>query len=158
MSTDSNLILCNRPQQFLRQIFSLHKKLPHPPHYSSKTSNSKNFTPTTMRFLKKSLTLTLPLQFATPKLCLDDEQFPLHHLSMMNRSMVLTLPLLIGSHTLKLLTLVDACLRPRHVRHPPQTASRRGRARTQAHNWNVQNFTCPKSTLTLFQFLMRGRD
>ncbi len=144
MSTDSNLILCNHHQQFLRQISSLHKKLPHPLQYSSKTSNSKSFTPTTTKFLKRSLTPTLPLQLATPKLCLDAGQLPLHHLSMMTRSIVLTLPLLISSHMLKLLTLVDALLRLRHARHPPRTASPHEHARAQAHNWNVQNFTCPK--------------
>ncbi len=119
MSTDSNLTLCNHRQQFLRQISSRHKKLPHPLQYSSKTSNSKIFTPTKTKFLKRSLILTLPLLLATPKLCHDAGQLPLRHLSTMTRSIVLTLPLLISSHMLKLLTLVDAYLRLRHIRHPP---------------------------------------
>ena len=97
MSTDSNLILCNLRQQFLRQISSQHKETPHPLQHSNKTSNSKIFTPTKTKFWKRSLILTLPLQLALPKRCRDAVQLPFHHLSIMiKRSLVLTLPLLIS--------------------------------------------------------------
>ncbi len=151
MSTDSNLILCNHRQRFLRQISSLHRKLPHPLQ-CGKTSNSKIFTLTKTKFLKRSLILTLPLLLTTPQLYHGVGLLPLHLWFTMTRSIVLTLPLLISSHMLKLLTLVDVYLRLHHAHHPPRTASPRGHACAQTLNWNVQNFTCPKLPLTRFQF------
>ncbi len=144
MSTDSNLILCNRHRQFPHPIFFLHKKPPHPLLCKHETMpNSKIFTPTTMKFLKKSIMLTLPLLLELPKFCHVAEQHPLRHLfTMTKRSIVLTLPLLISSHMLMLLIVpVNAFL----LLHPPQTVSHRGRARPQARpHWSVPNLSCPK--------------
>ena len=156
MSTDSNLILCNRHRQFPHPIFFLHKKSPHPLRYKSETMpNSKIFTPTTMKFLKRSLMLTLPLLLNLPTLYHVAEQHQLHHLFTMTwRSIVLPLPLLINSHMLMLLiALVNAYLLLRHAHLSPRTASPRGRARALVPSrLSIQNFTCPKSPLTRFQF------
>ena len=155
MSTDSNLTLCNRHRQFPHLIFFLRKRSPHPLRYKNQTSNSKIFTPTTMKFLKRSPILTLPLQFKLLQLCHDAALHQLRHLfSITKRSLVLTLPLLISSHMLMLLiALVNAYHLLHHAHLSPRTASPRGRARAQVRSpLSVQNFTCPKSPLTRFQF------
>jgi hypothetical protein len=156
MLTDSSLILCSHHRQFLRQISSRNKKLPHPLQCSNKIKpNSKIFTPRKMKFWKRSVILTLPLPLALPKLCSDAVRLHLHHLSTITkRSIVLTLPLLISSHMLRLLiALVNAYLLLRHAHLSPRTASPPGRACAQARSpSSVQNFTCPKSPLTRFQF------
>ncbi len=119
------------------------------------TPKPKIFTPTMMKFWKRSFILTLPLQLK-PKLRNDTVQLRLHHLSIMTkRSIVLTLPLHISSHMLmSFIALVNAYLRL-HQLTPlsPRTALPRGHAHAQARLLlSVQNFTCPKSPLTRFQF------
>ncbi len=152
MSTDLNLILCNRHRQFPRPISFLHKKSPHPLRYQSKTMpNSKIFTPTTMKFLKRSLILTLPLLRKLSTLCHVAEQHQLRHLfTMPRRSIVLTLPPLISSHMLmSLIVHVNAFL----LLPLLLTVLPRGRARAQARSsLSVPSLSSPKSPLTRFQF------
>ena len=73
---------------------------------------------------------------------------------MTRRSLVLTLPLLISSHMLMLLiALVNVYRLLHHAHLSPQTVLPRERARAQIRfPWSVQNFICPKSPLTRFQF------
>ena len=153
MSTDSNLILCNCQRQFPHPTFFLHKKSPHPLRYNSETiHNSKIFTPTTMKFLKRSLMLTLPLLLVLPPLCHIAVLHQLRHLfTMTRRSIVLTLPLLISSHMLmSLIVLVNVFLLLLRLQ---QTMLPRERARAQARSpLSVPNLLCPKSHLTRFQF------
>ncbi len=157
MSTDSSLILCNHQQQFLHQISFLPKRTPHPLQRHGRTTlKPKIFTPTMMKFWKKSFILTLPLQLASPKLHNDDVQLRLRHLFMkIKRSLVLTLPLPISSHMLMLfIALINAYLRLHQLaRLSPRTVLPHGRARSQARLLSsVQKFTCLKSPLTRFQF------
>ncbi len=152
MSTDSNLILCTRHRRFPHPTFFLHKKPPHPLRYQNKMMpNSKIFTPTTMKFLKRSLILTLPLLFVLPPLCHVAALHRLRHLFMITKRLIgLTLPLLLSSHMLmSLIVHVHAFL----LLRLPLKALPRGRARALARlPLTVPSLSCPKSPLTRFQF------
>ena len=152
MSTDSNLILCNRHRQFPPPTFFLHNKPPHPLRYKNKMMpNSKIFTPTTMKFLKRSLILTLPLLFALPQLCHVAALHRIRHLlTITKRLLGLTLPLLISSHTLMSL-IVHVHAFP--LLRLPLKALPRVHARALARlPLSVPSLSCHKSPLTRFHF------
>ncbi len=114
-----------------------------------------------MKFWTRSLILTLPLQLALPKLCRNAEQLPLLHLSMMTkRSIVLTLPLLISSHMLRLLTLVDAYLLLHHAHlHPTPPDSVASRTRSRAGpQLERPKLYMPQITFDPLPVLNEGRD
>jgi hypothetical protein len=129
-------------------FFPAQKAATPPPVAQQNEAQLENFTPTKMKFWKRSLILTLPLQLPYRKLSNDAVQLCLHHLFMMTkRSLVLTLPLHIISHMLmSFIALVNAYLCLHQLAHlSPRTALLRGRARAQARlHSSVQKFTCPK--------------